>query len=166
MSRDEYEFGPEHAWYTARGHKIGSMSYGRKIKRPPTPQQGTPGPRSLHHRAMRIAGLVIAVMLAADVLGDAFGNGAEIAWVALGGLAVAAAGAAAAVTSLRRRRSGLPALYAPEPLQAIGADPVQLALEHELQRAGATLAHVLTAAREREDRPPLVPAQTRRPPHH
>ena len=87
MKRDEYVFGPEHAWYTARGHKIGSVSFGRKIKRPPAPQQGAPGASPLHHRALRVAGLVIAVMLAADILGDTFGNGAEIAWVALGGLA-------------------------------------------------------------------------------
>jgi hypothetical protein len=146
---------------TANGTKLAGMQIGRKIRRPPAPQQGPPGPRSLHHRALRVAGLVIAVMIAADILGDTFGNGAEIAWVALGGLAVAVVAIAAAVTA-RRRRSAPPALYAAQARQAIGADPVQLALEHELQATRATLAQVLTAAREREDHPPLTPARPRR----
>lgn len=143
--RDEYVFGPNHSIHV-NGHYVGGWAFGRKRREPPV-QTSSPGPPSLHHRAMRTAVIVIAVLLGGDILGTAWTNGAEIAWAALGALILAAAGVTAAIA--RRRRGGTAALAASPQRHAIAADERE-ALQHQLTQTQAILADVLLAARERE----------------
>lgn len=136
MSHDDYEFGPHHSIH-AGGHYIGGWAWGRKRK--------SAGPRGrVHGKPMAIAGAIIGVMLAADLLSGTWLNSAEIVSIALGAIAIAVA--ARALPRMRRSPSTavLPVSVAQ---QAITGDTGRQALENQLRETQAVLAEVLTAAR-------------------
>ena len=148
MSRD-YAWGPEHAWYSARGTKLGAVQFGRKIKSGGQKMTG-----SRHGAPMAIACFIIVVMLAADLLGQEFKNGAEIAWVAL----FAVIAVAVSVMAAMRRTAKAPASTSTEldvasERRAISGDPARNALENRLAQTESLLAEVLLRAREHDREP-------------
>lgn len=147
--KDEYVYGPESSFYLGK-HYLGSVSFGRKRKNPGQPGggQGGGGPRRPAFGApMRIAGAVIAAMLGADLISSSFHNGAEIAWVALGGV-VTAAVTVPRLLAMRRRSTRAAGELAVR--QAVTAGSSRPELEQKLAQTQAVLAEVLLAAREHE----------------